>query len=85
MPWQTKRGVIICPYYSGLTIYTPTKRLRHPMTWTPMVLHEMRDGKLVSGQATTEILGWREGRKRLKRTPTTWHTVRMLRRPPRSR
>ena len=78
MPWITRRGVRVCPHYSGFSIYTDTKRLRHPMTWTPMALHEARDGKLVSGQAMTKV--WRQGRKRLKRTHMTWDTVRMLRR-----
>ena len=78
MPFETRRGVIICPYHAGLTIYTPTERLRRPMTWTPMALHEARDGKLVSGQATTKV--WRHGRKRMKRLSLTWDVVRLVRR-----
>lgn len=31
-----------------------------------MELHEARDGKLVSGQQSTKVLGWREGRKYIK-------------------
>jgi hypothetical protein len=69
-------------YRPRLTIYTLTTQLRWPMTWTPMALHEARDGKLVSGQNMTKLLGWREGRKRLKRSHTTWDTVRMMRRSP---
>lgn len=68
-------------YRPRLTIYTPTRQLRQPVAWTPMALHEMRDGKRVSGQAVTKMLGWRDGRKRLKRTYNTWDTVRLLRRP----
>ncbi len=67
-------------YRPRLTIYTQTKHLRWPMTWTPMALHEERDGKLVSGQNTTKMLGWREGRKRLKRLGLTWDVVRIVRR-----
>ena len=66
-------------YRPRLTIYTPTTMLRWPMTWTPMALHEARDGKLVSGQNMTKMLGWRAGRKRLKQTCMTWDTVRLLR------
>lgn len=68
-------------YRPRLTIYTPTQHLRWPMAWTPMALHEMRDGKLVSGQNMTKTLGWREGRKLLKRTALTWDVVRVVRRP----
>lgn len=67
------------PYRPRLTIYTPTRQLRQPMTWTPMALHEMRDGKLRSGQNATVV--WRSGRKWLKRTSITWDVVRIVRRP----
>ena len=72
------------PYRPRFTIYTPTptQRLRFPMTWTPLALHEVRDGKRVSGQATTKLLGWLAGRARVKRLHIgaygTWCTVRSL-------
>lgn len=68
-------------YRPRLTIYTPTKALRFPMTWTPMALYEARDGKLRSGQAMTKVLWWREGRRRMKRLSLTWDVVRIVRRP----
>ena len=70
------------PYRPRFSIYTATAALRFPMTWTPMALHEERDGKLRSGQATTKVLWWREGRKYLKRLHVgaygTWRTIRVI-------
>lgn len=70
------------PYRPRFSIYTATNALRFPMTWTPMALHEARDGKLASGQASTKMLGWRDGRKFLKPLHIgaygTWRTVRAL-------
>jgi len=67
-------------YRPRISIYTPTGALRWPMAWTPMALHEMRDGKKVSGQNATKMLGWRAGRKYIKRLQTgaygTWCVIR---------
>lgn len=67
-------------YEPRWSIYTPSNRLRRHVVWTPMELHEARDNKLRSGQTTTRVLWWREGRKRMKRLHTgaygTWRIVR---------
>lgn len=66
-------------YRPRFSISVPVKQMRFPMAWTPMALHEARDGKRVSGQATTKVLyGAMEGRKYLKRTQKTWHAIRVL-------
>lgn len=69
-------------YEPRWSIYTPSNRLRFHPAWTPMELHEERDGKLRSGQNSTKVLWWRAGRKHLKRLQTgaygTWTLIRML-------
>lgn len=69
------------PYRPRFSIYTPTERLRFPMTWTPLALYEARDGKLVSTQRPRDFMWWQPAeRKYLKRLHLgaygTWRTIR---------
>lgn len=71
------------PYRPRFTIYTPTRRLRWPKAWTPMELHEARDGKMRSTQRARDYGWWqKQGRQYLKPVHTgaygTWRLIRVL-------
>lgn len=65
-------------YRPRFSIFTSSKRLRFPMAWTPMMLHEDRDNFLRSVQLKETEPWWQPERKYLKRLHTTWHTIRAI-------